>query len=267
MTFKTGRLAKTLVLLTILSAPVWSHLAVAQVMDAPALVHWARVLGTFVNDRGEVDFHRLAKNPADLNTFVDYIAKVSPESAPALFPTRESRLAYHINAYNALAMYNVIDSGIPDSLSGLRKVWFFAFKKFPVGGRAMSLYAYENDVIRPMGDERVHFALNCMSVGCPRLPTVPFTARDLDKQLDREARRFFAEPRNLERVPAIKTVRLSEILKFYREDFLRRSSSLIAYANQYVTNKIPEDYRVEFIDYDWTVNDARVDRIKGTRPP
>lgn len=257
LSFKTGKLAETLVFLVILSAPVLSHTAVAQTKDAEALTRWTRVLGTSVNERGEVDFHRLAKNPADLNAFVDYIANVSPESAPALFPTRESRLAYHINAYNALSMYNVIDSGIPKSLSGLRKVWFFGFKKFPVGGRAMSLYAYENDLIRPMGDERVHFALNCMAVGCPRLPRVPFTASGLNEQLDRKARRFLAEPRNLELMPTAKTVRLSEILKFYREDFLRRSPSLIAYVNQYVPEKIPEDYQVEFIDYDWTVNDVR----------
>lgn len=255
-TLKTGGLAKALMLLVVLSTPILFPVAVAHAQDAAALAHLSAVLTGFVNARGEVDFHRLAKNPADLNAFVDYIAKVSPESSPALFPTRESRLAYHINAYNALAMYNVIDSGIPDSLSGLRKVWFFGFKKFTIGGSAMSLYDYENNVIRPMGDARVHFALNCMAAGCPRLPKVPFTARDLDQQLDRAARRFFAEPRNLELVPATKTVRLSEILKFYKEDFLRHSPSLIAYVNQYASEKIPDDYQVEFIDYDWTVNDV-----------
>lgn len=86
---------------------------IAQERDVDVLAHWGKVLSTFVNDQGAVDFHELAKSPANLNAFVDYIAKVSPESAPALFPTRESRLAYHINAYNALSMYNVIDSGIP----------------------------------------------------------------------------------------------------------------------------------------------------------
>jgi len=197
----------------------------------------------------------LAKSPADLNAFVDYIASVSPESAPERFPTKESRIAYHVNAYNALSMHNVIDSGIPNSLAGLAKVWFFGIKRFSIGGRKLSLYSYENEVIRPMGDERVHFALNCMAVGCPRLPGVPFTAAGLDDQLDREARRFFAEPRNLRLVPERKTVRLSEILRFYKEDFLRRSPSLIAYANRYAPEKIPEDYQVEFSDYDWTVND------------
>ena len=231
--------------------------AFAQGQAQAPLALWAEVLRDHVNDRGEVDFRALANRPAALNAFVDYIAKVSPESSPELFPTRQSRLAYHLNAYNALSMYNVIDSGIPESLSGLRKIWFFGFKKFPVGGKSMSLYTYENDVIRSMEDERVHFALNCMAAGCPRLPRVPFTANALDDQLDREARRFFAEPRNLQRVPERNTVRLSEILRFYAEDFRRRSPSLIAYVNRYVRDKIPEDYEVEFIGYDWTVNDQR----------
>lgn len=240
-------------LLALLSLATAVPPAVAQEQGADALAHWARVLRVFVNDQGEVDFHGLTQTPADLNAFVDYIAKVSPDSAPALFPAREAKLAYHINAYNALAMYNVIDSGIPKSLSGFTKIRFFGFRKFPIGGRTMSLYTYENEVIRPLGDERVHFALNCMSVGCPQLPRVPFTANELNDQLDREARRFFAEPRNLQLVPERKIVRLSEILKFYTEDFLRKSPSLIAYVNRYAPEKIPEDYKVEFIDYDWTV--------------
>ena len=246
---------KALMLLALLPWAAYGPPAVAQERDADDLTHWARVLKQFVNERGQVDFHGLAKSPADLNAFVDYIASVSPESAPERFPTKESRIAYHVNAYNALSMHNVIDSGIPNSLAGLAKVWFFGIKRFSIGGRKLSLYSYENEVIRPMGDERVHFALNCMAVGCPRLPGVPFTAAGLDDQLDREARRFFAEPRNLRLVPERKTVRLSEILRFYKEDFLRRSPSLIAYANRYAPEKIPEDYQVEFSDYDWTVND------------
>lgn len=96
-----------------------------------------------------------------------------------------------------------------------------------------------------------------MSVGCPRLPNVPFTAEALDKQLDQEARRFFSEPRNLQLEAERKTVRLSEILKFYTEDFLQRSPGLIAYVNRYVPEKIPEGYEVEFIDYDWTIRNQR----------
>lgn len=244
-----------LLLAAILSTAILAPPVIAQEQETDAVAHWAKVLEVFVNDQGEVDFQALAKNPADLKAYVDYVARVSPESTPALYPTKESRIAYHINAYNALSMYNVIDSGIPKSLSGFTKVRFFGFKRFSIGGKAMSLYTYENEVIRPLGDERVHFALNCMSVGCPRLPRVPFAAHALNEQLDREARRFLGESRNLQRASEAKTVRLSEIFDFYKEDFLRKSPSLIAYMNQYAPEKIPEDYQVGFIEFDWTVKD------------
>jgi hypothetical protein len=216
---------------------------------------WARVLKTYVNSQGQVDFEALSRQPDDLRAYIDYVASVSPESAPDAFVTREARLAYYINSYNALAMWNVLAYGIPSSLSKFpARFRFFYWKEFTVGGRKISLYRYENDVIRPLGEERVHFALNCMVVACPRLPREPFRAEALESQLEREAREFFSESRNLEIDHVEKRVRVSEILSFYNEDFLAKSPSLIAYINRYRVEKIPEDYALEFISYDWTVN-------------
>ena len=181
---------------------------------------------------------------ADPDAFLGYVARVSPRTAPELFPDRDAALAYYINAYNALAMFNVIDSGFPHRLGWLYKVWFFAIKRFSVGGERMSLYALENDVIRPLGDERVHFALNCMSVGCPRLPREPFRADDLNRQLDDAARQFFAESRNLQIVSERKLVRASSILEFYTGDFLAHSPTLIAYIDKYASKGIPAGYRI-----------------------
>lgn len=232
----------------------------AEVQQSDPYQPWARVLTKFVNARGEVDFHALAHDRTDLDKFLDYVAQVSPRLAPELFSSKEAKLAYYLNAYNALAMINVIDFAIPTSLTGLNKLRFFGFKHFPVGGDRLSLYALENDVIRPFGDERVHFALNCMSVGCPRLPREPFRADRLNQQLDGETRQFFSETRNLQVLPDHRLVRVSSILKFYPEDFLAKSPTLIAYINQYASVKIPEDYQIEFIDYDWTVNSQRRQR-------
>lgn len=232
----------------------------AQDAQGDANARWSRVLERYVNDRGQVDFRGLARDPADLNAYVDYIARVSPVSAPQSFPTREARLAYYINAYNALAMFNVVRMGIPESLTGWTKLRFFWLNQFQVGGESMSLYNLENRIIRPMGDERVHFALNCMSVGCPRLPREPFAAARLEEQLDREARRFFGEARNLQIDSKHDIARVSEIVKFYTEDFLRKSPSLIAYIDRYAPEKVPEGYAVTFIEYDWTVNAQRRSR-------
>jgi len=228
-----------------------------QALDPAVPPGWAAVLDRFVDEYGRVDFEGIAQAPADLNSAVAYIASTSPESNPSLFPSREARLAYYINAYNALAMFNVVDSGIPSSLAGLQKFRFFWVKKFTIGGRSISLYALENDVIRPMREERVHFALNCMAVSCPRLPRTPNTTANLDRELAAAARLFFSEKRNLTISSDPREIKVSEILKFYREDFLRTSPDLTAYINRHLEAKIPEGYKVDFSDYDWTVNDSR----------
>lgn len=220
----------------------------------PPYEAWSRVLQQFVDEQGRVDFAALARSRTDLDRMVAYVYDIGPNNQPALFPTKQHVLAYHINAYNALAMHKVIATGIPETLAGLRKIGFFALGKVQVGGEAISLFDYENKVIRPLGDARIHFALNCMSVGCPKLPRDVFLPQTLALQLDRESRLFFAEARNVSINAAKKTVTLSEILKFFTEDFLASAPTLIAYVNRYRDIKIPEDYKVEFSDYDWTIN-------------
>ena len=225
-----------------------------EVPPTPPADSWARVLERHVDDLGRVDFDGLARDRRDLDRYVAWVYAVGPDNAPGLFPTAAHVLAYHLNAYNALAMYNVIEDGVPATLAGPKQIEFFALRQLQVGGVARSLYGYENGVIRRLGDERVHFALNCMVVACPRLPRAPFPAEGLDGMLEREARFFFAEPRNLQVDSALKVVRMSEILSFYTEDFLAKAPSLVAYVNRYRDAPIPADYRVEFIPYDWTIN-------------
>lgn len=215
---------------------------------------WERVLKTYVDEEGRVDFIGLSRNRTDLDRYVSWVYDNAPGNRPDLFRTREQVLSYHLNAYNALAMYNVLESGIPQTNAGLAKVRFFYLRVLFVGGQNLSLRDYENDVIRKLGEPRVHFALNCMSVGCPRLPREPFTPEKLEQQLERETREFFAEERNVRVDAAKRTVYLSEILDFFPEDFLAVAPSLIAYVNRYRTPPLPEDYELEFIPYDWTMN-------------
>jgi hypothetical protein len=218
---------------------------------------WADVLAKHVDEKGRVDFEGVAKDPSKLKLYVNYVSKNGPKTTPKAFPTPDAILAHYLNSYNALSMYNILDAEIPETLSGLlRKAKFFYFKKFIIDGEEMSLYAYENDIIRKVGEERVHFALNCMSAGCPRLPRKPFTGAKLQEELQAEALRFFNEDRNVQIDKEEKEVLLSEILKFFTEDFLKKAPSLIAYANKYRDEKhqLPLDYDVDFISYDWTVN-------------
>jgi hypothetical protein len=221
---------------------------------------WSGVLTRYVDDRGRVDFSAMAQDHRDLDRVVAFVSTIDPVSQPERFPDRAARLAYYINAYNALAMHGIVETGVPSSLGGLTKFTFFYLRKVPVGGKSISLYDLENDVIRPLGEERVHFALNCMVVSCPRLPRTPFSAHTLEQQLDAAARTFLAEPRNLSVDPARREVRLSAIFDFYTKDFLAHAPSLIAYVNRYRADPLPAGFEVRFFDYDWTVNNRR-----GTR--
>jgi hypothetical protein len=215
---------------------------------------WTKVLTLHVDAIGRIDFTGLAGDRADLDDVVTFIAAVDPSSSPARFPTVHSRLAYYIDAYNALAMHGVLVAGVPKQFGWFDRVRFFYLQKFMMGGRPISLYDLENDIIRPLGDPRVHFALNCMSVSCPRLPQAAFTVEGLDSELDAAAREFIGEHRNIRVDREKRETRLSAIFRFYTKDFLARSPSLLAYVNRYRAEQLPPNYKIVFMDYDWTIN-------------
>ncbi|NJM43160.1 MAG: DUF547 domain-containing protein [Brachymonas sp.] len=187
------------------------------------------------------------------------MAAVKPEG----IADPKERLAHHINAYNALSMFNVIDLGIPQTNVGLgQRYRFFIGRKHVIGGERISLYDYENLVIRPIGESRVHWALNCSAVSCPKLPQKPFTGADLEQELERESRLFFAQERNLRVDASNRTVYLSEIFQFFPEDFVpREAANFIAYAKRFVSSEVAasldESYQIRFIPYDWTIANWR----------
>jgi hypothetical protein len=229
--------------------------AVPPTNEVQAEAAWARVLGRFVDTRGAVDFKALAVDRADLDHMLRYVADTPLNS----FAGTRTRLAHMINAYNALSMANVIDSGLPESHAGpIAKLRFFVLRKQVIGGQALSLYAFENDVIRPftraIGEPRIHFALNCSARACPALPRQPFRAATLNADLARETLAFFSRPENLRVDDAAREVWLSELMSFYPEDFVpAHGTSLIDYVNRTLGLSLPLDYAVRFTPYDWTV--------------
>lgn len=228
-------------------APDGAALAVAEAA-------WKRVLKRHVGADGRVDFAAIAARRADLDRFVGFVWRASPESHPHLWPTRERALGFWIDAYNALSMYSVIASGIPHDFGSLTKrIGFFVRQLVTIGGREMSLRALENEIIRPLGEPRVHFALNCMARSCPRLPRIPFAGADVEAGLERETRRFLSEPRNLAIDHAARAATLSAIFEFFPEDF-DSGGGVRAFVNRYTGSAIPPDYALRYREYDWTVN-------------
>lgn len=231
---------------------------------------WGRVLAKYVDSRGFVDYRGLAGDHATFDRYIASVRAHSPESDPGMFPTADHELAYYINAYNAWVFWGVLDRG-PD----IDSVWgflgtglsFFVGMDIELGGEETNLKAFEDDVIRARyHDPRVHAALNCASVSCPRLPREPFTGEDLDAQLDAAIHEFVTDPKHLKVDRGAKKVTMSKIFDWYSADFLGYLKSegvaepnLLDYVNRYRgdAGAIPRGYSVSFSDYDKGLNAQR----------
>jgi hypothetical protein len=223
---------------------------------------WDALLKKYVDGQGRVDYNRLRGDAADMSRFEHVFASVaasSPASAPDKYPSKAAKEAYYLDAYNVCVWKNVL--GRLPKLKNVdgEKASFFYFTKFVVGGKEMNLQDLESKTIRPtFKDGRVHFALNCASGGCPQLPPEAFTPQKLDEQLDREARKFINEKRNVDLDPASKKLKLSHIFDWYKEDFGKADDKVIAWINNYRQDKLPADAKIEYVDYDWTLNDVNL---------
>jgi hypothetical protein len=227
---------------------------------------WGRVLAAAVNPIGEVDYAALKGN-ADLKEYVAALAAASPRNRPDLFAGRADELAYYINAYNAITTAAVVEryplKSVGESL--VMRARFFRFTRHTVGGERISLEDLENKILRAQYREpRIHFAIVCASLSCPKLAREPYTKDNLEAMLERETRRYFAETRNL----AVEgdTVLLPVLLDWYREDFeaatgRRGKQAALAYALRYTTPakrgavEAIRAPRAVFRDYDWSINE------------
>jgi hypothetical protein len=216
---------------------------------------WARVLQAAVDAQGRVDFNALVAVHADLDRYVAWIYERSPERWPQYYGTRAHAVAFHVNAWNALALYNLLQSGLPPSLSLLERKRFFERRKLLVGGQPLSLAEYRAQ-IRALGEPRVHFAITSQFGHEPRLAREPYRAAAIDVQLDRAARAFFADERNLRVDAGRRVLVLSPILAEYAQDFPGGGPSLAAYASRYRGRPLPADYSQEFAATDWTLRHA-----------
>lgn len=215
---------------------------------------WTTVTTTYVDADGLVDYARLKKERDALDRFVALLGAVGPKSRPDLFKTKQEQLAYYINAYNAFTMFNVIErypikSVNPDTPG---QISFFVTTKFKMDGDEINLLDLENKVVRPtFNDPRAHFALNCASGGCPKLPNEPFLPETLDAQLDRETTEFLHEARNVT-VENGKVV-LSNIFDWYKDDFAPNPVAWIK--AQAPDLNLPDTSSYEIRPYDWALND------------
>lgn len=208
-----------------------------------------------------VDYTALASS-AEWRRVVASLASGEPEpGAP-----RAAVLAFWINAYNVLAI-DVVLAGYPlDSIKDrggfLTPVWKLEAGR--VGGRVVTLHEIEHEILRPLGDPRIHAAIVCASTSCPSLQREPFRAADIDAQLDAAMQAFLADPNKGLRIDrAAVSVQLSSIFDWFAKDF-GGESALLAYVARYAPERDrawltanADTADVEFFDYDWGLNDTR----------
>lgn len=217
------------------------------------------LLKKYVDDQGRVDYNAIKTSEADtVEKLYAIVSATGPDKTPDLYKGKNAALAYYLSAYNLLVWKNVID-GIPKLKRVDQGLYsFFRNPEFQVNGAEVDLDDLEKKVIRPrFKDGRIHFALNCASGGCPKLPRDAFTPDKVQAQLDTESKRFCNEKRNVDFDAATKTLKLSMIFKWYKDDFGGSSMSVIDFINKYraADAKIPPDAKIDYIDYDWRMND------------
>ena len=243
-------------------ALLFAHLAISGWAASFDHQPWDRVLKASVNAIGEVDYASL-KGHAGLAAYAASLRATSPDNHPELFPNKAEELAYWINAYNALTTLGVAKAYPTKSVRDLGVLFaFFRRKEYVLGGRTLSLQQLENDIIRKRYREpRIHFAIVCASLSCPKLSRDAYTAANLEGQLDFQARQYFAETRNLAVSAVGRTVYLAAILDWYKEDFGGTKQALLAYVRRYAPPaRLQEMDRLtnpnlSFRDYDWSIND------------
>ena len=223
-----------------------------------------------------VNYARLAADPAGLNRYIAALASTDPSTLAAA--SRNERLAFWINAYNACMLKRVIEHYPIRKAGGLLRlknaaagrpensVWqigdVFTAAHCPVAGAERSQDEIEHEIIRPMGDPRIHFAINCAALSCPPLISRAYLAGTLDGQLDGRVHAFIGDPAHFE-VPVTDgtpTVRVNRVLEWFNEDF-GGPEGIVAFLAGYVDGAARAaltgpDARLVFFDYDWTLNDA-----------
>jgi hypothetical protein len=200
---------------------------------------------------GKVDYPGIAADPK----FTQYLQQLE---AKPVFKSRQDALAYWINAYNALAIQGILDGRSPQTVFG--RLGYFKNTKYAVGGRKINLYDLEREVIIPLGEPRIHFAINCASASCPKLFPTVYTADKLETQLETSARTFINDSTRNAFDRDKNVAYLSKIFHWFEEDFRQHAGSVQKYVARYVDDPAlaqalaNESYVVKYAKYDWSLN-------------
>ena len=202
---------------------------------------------------GFIDYDGIASEP-QFGKFVEQLGTTQSDD----LTSTSAKLAFYINAYNALAIQGILNGHSPSGWWGRRN--FFQKQKFNVLGKMISLRTLEHEHIITLGDRRIHFALIHASISSPRLSSQAYRPERLDKQLHDAAKQFINDPTRNHFDTKRQTAFLSRIFKWHADGFIAAGGSLQRYLARFADDAPTQDmlrldkFSIRFIDYDWGLN-------------
>ncbi len=252
------------------NVPQQQRVAVEQINHSA----WDMLLKKYVDRDGMVNYAAWKANQADVQALDNYLKHLSSASITGQ-SDRNASLAFWINAYNAVTVKGILREYPTTSIRNhtARVFGYNIWKDLQllVGGRPYYLEQIEHEILRKMGEPRIHFAIVCASIGCPRLLNEAYVADQLDQQLNTNAQAFFANQRNFRYDPAQRTIALSSILNWFAGDFGQNQAEQLRRIAPYLpdapSRQLAESgsARVSYLDYDWNLNDQSSSRRAASR--
>ena len=252
--------------------------AAASAQQLPDHAEFTEVLAAVVVEP-RVDYAKLAGDDAGLRSYLAQLAATDPAAVASA--SREDRLAFWINAYNACMLKRVIENypirkaggfhGLKNKAAGRpdNSVWqikdIFTGDHCAVAGKELSQDEIEHEIIRPMGDPRIHLAVNCAAVSCPPLIARAYLGETLDEQLQDRVRAFMSDPTHFDVMTEgdKRSVCVNKVLDWFKEDFEDFGDKegirtfLAGYADgMYKEALLDPATKLMFFPYDWTLNDV-----------
>lgn len=206
---------------------------------------WNTLLQKNVNQSGEVNYKSLKKERSVLKEYMHILSTNLPTSQ---WSTEETK-AYWINAYNAFTVKLIIDNYPIKSIKNIKNPW--DARLFKLGKKWYNLNEIEHKILRPMGDPRIHFGINCASKSCPPLANKAYTADNIDELLNKQTINFINDP--LRNKISARNIKLSKIFSWFAKDF-KTEGSIIDFLNTYAAIQIERNAKKSYLSYDWGLN-------------
>jgi len=210
---------------------------------------WDELLQNHVSNNGIVNYKSFK---TEHNKLLDYIYVLSLMHKNHRFESlsKEEKLAFWINAYNALTIDLILRNYPIKSIKDIKDPW--KQRLWKLVDINYNLEEIEHDILRRMDEPRIHFAIVCASASCPKLNNKAYTAENLETQLTQATKDFLSDS-NRNSISK-DYLELSKIFKWFGYDFTK-NDSLIDFLKMYSGVQISKDAKIKFKDYNWDLND------------